>query len=629
MLQDIRDNSQGVIAKVIIGLIVAVFALFGVESIIGGFIGSPPVAEVNGEEITEAQLQFSTQSLLGSIGGGADLDQTLLEQIALNQLIEETVLKQSANRADMLISSDRIDRSILDNPSFQVNGVFNPDLAIRTMAAQGYNAPLYRDALSQTMLMGQVANAFTSSAFVTESELETVAALTQQTRDFRYLSVTLGTRTLGTPISDEQIENYYNANPDEFTQEETVVVQYVSLNQDGIADEIEVDEAELLAQYEAERDEFEGSAEKRAAHILFEIGAGQTEADVVAAAAEVKQRIDAGEEFGTLALEFSIDTVSAEEGGDIGYTDGTAFPEPVEAALEVLALNEVSDPVVSEFGVHLIKLTEDAARVFASFEEESARIEREMKSAEVELIYAERLEDLSNLAFESGDLQSISDELGLTIQESAAFGRQGAPGLFSDASLIAAAYSDEVLLEGNNSDVIELPSGEAIVLRVLQFNEATVLPIEEVEPEIAVLLRTELERQAVQELGEQLLIAAESGEGLDELLAENEIVWVDSPATTRNSFNVNREVVDYVFSLSAPEADNSTYTSLTLNNDTFVLVELQSVNAGQLDAIPESDRETMVSSLKSDLGGNDFTAYIVNLRENSDISAPILDEPTF
>ncbi|MCG8413081.1 MAG: SurA N-terminal domain-containing protein, partial [Pseudomonadales bacterium] len=589
MLQDIRDNSQGVIAKVIIGLIVAVFALFGVDSIIGGFISAPPVAEVNGEEITEAQLQFSTQSLLTSIGGGAELDQSLLEQIALNQLIEETMLKQSADRAGMLVSSDRIDRSILDNPSFQINGVFDPDLAIRTMASQGYNAPLYRDALNQTMLMGQVANAFTSSAFITESELETVAALTQQTRDFNYVSVTLGTRTLGTPISDEQIENYYNANPDEFTQEETVVVQYVSLDQDAIANEIEVDEAELLAQYEAERDEFEGSSEKRAAHILFEIGSGQSEADVVAAASDVKQRIDEGADFGELALEFSIDTVSAEEGGDIGYTDGTAFPESVEAALEVLALNEVSDPVVSEFGVHLIKLTEDAARVFDSFDEEAARIERELKSAEVDLIYSERLEDLSNLAFESGDLQSISDELGLTIEESAAFGRQGGNGLFADTSLVAAAFSDEVLLEGNNSDVIELPTGEAIVLRVLQFNEATVLPIEEVEPEIAVILRTELERQAVQELGEELLIAAEAGEGLDALLEENELSWLQAPTTSRNAFNVNREIVDYVFSLSAPDEGDPGYSSLTLNNDTFVLIELQSVNPGQLDAIEEAD----------------------------------------
>ena len=116
MLQDIRENSQGVIAKVIIGFIVAIFALTGVEWLIGGFVASPPVAEVNGEEITEAQLQFNTQNLLASLGG-AEFDQQLAGAIALNQLIEETVMKQSVERSDMIVSSNRVDRAILENPA--------------------------------------------------------------------------------------------------------------------------------------------------------------------------------------------------------------------------------------------------------------------------------------------------------------------------------------------------------------------------------------------------------------------------------------------------------------------------------------------------------------------------------
>ena len=148
MLQDIRENSQGMIAKVIIGVIVAIFALTGVEWLIGGFVASPPVAEVNGEEITEVQLQANTQNLLASLGG-ADIDQQLLEQIALNQLIEETVMKQSVERAGMNVSSNRVDRAILENPNFQINGVFDGDLAVRTMASQGYSIALYRDALSR------------------------------------------------------------------------------------------------------------------------------------------------------------------------------------------------------------------------------------------------------------------------------------------------------------------------------------------------------------------------------------------------------------------------------------------------------------------------------------------------
>lgn len=624
MLQDLRENSQGVIAKVIIGFIVAIFALTGVEWLIGGFISSPPVAEINGEEITEAQLQFNTQNLLASLGG-ADIDQELLEQIALNQLIEETVLKQSADRAGMIVSSDRVDRAIIENPSFQINGVFDSDLAVRTMASQGYNIPLYRQALSQSMLLGQIANAYSASNFITDSELESIAELTQQTRDFRYVSVTMGTRTLGNAISQEEIQRYYDENPAEFTQEESVDVNYVVLDRNVIADEIQVDEAEIRAQYDAQRADFEGSSEKRASHILFEVGGTMDEAAAMDLAATARQRLLDGEDFGAVALELSSDTVSAEEGGDIGYTDGSAFPQPIEAALETLALNEISEPVVTEFGVHVVKLTEDAENVYQAFEEISDRIERELKSAEVDLLFAERIEDMSNLAFETGDLITISEQLGLEIQSADSVPRAGSSGLFANQALVTAAFSDEVMLEGNNSDVIEIGDNQAVVLRVQQFNESAVLPLDDVMGEISIILRTQMEREAVQSLGEDLLIAAEEGGDVDALLADNELEWLDAENISRNDFSVNREVIDHVFTMAAPESE-PIVSSVSLANGTFVLVELNQVNPGEFSAIPEPERNRLVDSLQSDLGVSDYQSFLLSLREGSDISAAMLEE---
>ncbi|HBJ90716.1 MAG TPA: hypothetical protein DDZ21_12190 [Gammaproteobacteria bacterium] len=624
MLQDLRENSQGVIAKVIIGFIVAIFALTGVEWLIGGFISSPPVAEINGEEITEAQLQFNTQNLLASLGG-ADIDQELLEQIALNQLIEETVLKQSADRAGMIVSSDRVDRAIIENPSFQINGVFDSDLAVRTMASQGYNIPLYRQALSQSMMLGQIANAYSASNFIIDSELESIAELTQQTRDFRYVSVTMGTRTLGNAISQEEIQRYYDENPAEFTQEESVNVNYVVLDRNVIADEIQVDEAEIRAQYDAQRADFEGSSEKRASHILFEVGGTMDEAAAMDLAATARQRLLDGEDFGAVALELSSDTVSAEEGGDIGYTDGSAFPQPIEAALETLALNEISEPVVTEFGVHVVKLTEDAENVYQAFEEISDRIERELKSAEVDLLFAERIEDMSNLAFETGDLITISEQLGLEIQSADSVPRAGSSGLFANQALVTAAFSDEVMLEGNNSDVIEIGDNQAVVLRVQQFNESAVLPLDDVMGEISVILRTQMEREAVQSLGEELLIAAEEGGDVDALLADNELEWLDAENISRNDFSVNREVIDHVFTMAAPESE-PIVSSVSLANGTFVLVELNQVNPGEFSAIPEPERNRLVDSLQSDLGVSDYQSFLVSLREGSDISAAMLEE---
>ena len=626
MLQNIRDNSQGVIAKVIVGFIIAIFALFGVESIIGGFMTSPPVAEVNGEEITEAQLQANTQNLIATLGGNIEaLDQELLEQISLNQLIEELVMRRLAKGNSMSVSSDRIDRSIIQTPSFQLNGVFDSELAVRTMNSQFLSVAQYRETLRGQMLMAQVANAYASSNFVTDDELNRLVKLSSQTRDLRYLSVTMGTRTLDIAISDEQIQSYYDDNQGLFEEDASVVVNYVLLDKSIISNEIALDQDALLAKYEEDRSAFEGSAEKRAAHILFEVSENLTEAEALELAASASARLADGEEFRTLALELSSDTASAEEGGDIGFTDGSAFPPELEEALDELALNEVSGPVITDFGVHLVKLTEDNENVYQSFEDLSERLERELKSAEVEALFAQKLADLSNLAFETADLTQISEELGLTVLQSLAFSRDGGNGLFAAAAVIDAAFSDAVLNDGNNSDALELNDSQAMVLRLEQFNEASILPLEEVAGEISVNIRTDMEREAAAALGEELYAALDDEPLLTQLLADNQLAWVEAAAVDRNGFSVNRQILAEVFAMSEP-ASGPERSSLTLDNGTFVIVELIQVTQGNADSIPEDQRDSMINRMLSDLGNSDFQAFLGNLRESADIQSGLADE---
>ena len=619
MLQDIREKSLGIIGKVIIGLIIAVFALFGVESIIGGFTQPPSAASVNGEEITQFQLDQNIQNLMASIGGDLNgIDSSFLESIALNQLVEETLLRQNAMNKSMAISPSQIDRNILATESFQISGVFNSDLAVRTMATQGLTVPMYRQSLEQRMLMSQLASAYTGSSFLTDVELERFAKLSTQTRDFRYLSVTMGTRTLGTPVRDDEIAAYYNNNSEQFAEEESLIIEYVLLDKSAISAELQTDVAELRQQYELERLEFEGSSEKRASHILFEVGSTNSEDVAIELATDTKSRIDAGEEFSDLAMELSIDAVSAEEGGDIGFTDGTAFPVEIEEALNLLELNEVSSPVISEFGVHLVKLTQAEDNSFPDFEEARDRIERELTNSEVERLYSERLQDLANLAFETGDLLTIEEQLALDIRETEPTPRSGGTGIFSNLELVNAAYSDEVLLDGNNSDVVELSDSQSAVVRALTYREASILPLEEVEAEIAVILRTEMERNSVQELGSELVSTLEENLPIDELLAENDLQWIEELEVERNSFAVNREIVNEVFSLPVPDSELNR-SDITLSNGTFVVIELTQVNEGSVDAIPEEQVTTLIESVKTDLGNNDFQAYMSSLRESSDI----------
>ena len=626
MLQDIRDNSQGVIAKVIIGLIVAIFVLFGAESIIGGLTRAPGVAEVNGEEISDFQLQQGIQELINSIGGSAEgIEQSLLEQIAINQIVEETLLRQSAQAAALSISSERIDRAIIENPNFQVGGRFDPEFAVRTMNSQGFTVTSYREALSRQMLLSQVVNAYSSSGFATQSELETLAALSAQSRDFRYITIPPGTRTLGTPITDEQIATYYNANQARFVRPESVTVDYVVLDKVNIAADIVLEGGAVLAQYELERSTFEGSAEKRASHILFETGSSLTVDQAREAATAAIARLNTGESFEALALELSSDQVSAEEGGDIGFSDGSAFPSEIEEALEEIEVGDIVGPVETEFGIHIVKLTEDNSAVFQSYEEVSGRIERDLKAAQVEQLYASALSDLSNLAFESSDLQRLSDELNLTILTSGDFDRAGGGGFFSEPRVIEAAFSDEVMLDGNNSDVIEIGEERAVVLRVNTTTPEGILPLEDVEPEIAVALRAQMERDAVAALGDEFATLLDTDGDVEEFLTENELQWRTETQVKRNQSTVNREIIEAVFALPVPTDSDVTRSQLTLGNGTFVLAELISVTEGNFESLAEAEKSSMRESVIGDLGSSELRAFVANLRETGDIFIPELD----
>src|SRR5690554_444532 len=481
MLQGIRDSSQGVVAKIVIGFIIALMAMFGLETMFSGLMNDTAVAEVDGEAITETEITTGVQNLIMSMGGNtSSLDDSLLRQIALNQIIEDRLLRKSAADSGMTISSDTIDRQLINTAQFQVGGVFNSDIAVRTMAAQGFTPATYRAALESQMVVGQLVNAFASSAFVTEQELDRIAALSSQTRDFRFVSVTLANRTAGEVIDETQIETYYQNNQSQFMNEEEVGINYVLLDKSTMFTEVDVSDDDVRAQYETERGAASSQTQRRAAHILLETGAALSQEDALAQAEALKARLDQGEDFAALAQEASSDTFSAANGGDIGYSDGSAFPAAVEEALLTMEVGEVSEPVVSEFGVHLVKLTEFTEATFPTYEEAQERICRELSSAEVDQLYFGRLETMANLAFENNDLQAISEELGLEIVSPEAFTRLGGnSSITSNSNVIAAAFSDEVLFDAINSDVIELDDTRAVVLNLREHNEASLRPLEE------------------------------------------------------------------------------------------------------------------------------------------------------
>lgn len=621
MLQSIRDNSQGVVSKVIIGLLVGVFALFGAESIVGGFFSSNNAVTVNGEDITEAELSNSVQNLMMQLGSDvANYDEELLREIALGQLVEERLLRQAAERAGMVISDDSLDREILRTPQFQVGGMFDNTMAQRVMASQGLTPSMYRSLLSDQMVLGQLVNAYAGSAFVTDASLERIAALQGQTRDFRYVAVPLGTRTLGEAISPEDIQTYYDNNPAEFTTDEQVVIEYVLLDKNDIFSELDVDEARVRAQYEQERADALGNVERRAAHILFEVSSSLSEADALEQARAALARIEAGEDFGEVARDVSHDVVSAEDDGDIGYTDGSVFPDALEQALDSLEVGEVSGPVVSEFGVHLVKLTEYDTQEYPAFEEVAERIERSLTQGQLDQLYFSRLETLANLAFESFDLIPIAEELGLEIQNSAPFSRRGGTdAVSSNPNVVTQAFSVDVLDNELNSDVIELTETRAVVLRVAEHRPATLQPLDDVRGEIAIILRTERERAMARETGERILAALENGDDVSELLAAESLTWNERSGVRRDQFDLNTDVIQAAFSLPAPPDGEAVRHGRTLSNGAYVVLELHAVHPGNIEDFGEDQVQGLLTAMRENQSRSSFDALMSDLQQAAKI----------
>ena len=622
MLQNIRNNTQGLIAKIFVGFIVFVFAIFGLDSIVGTIVNINSTVSVNGVAIDElaieSESQRITQDLLSSLGAQIDIssiDTTQFREQAINNLVERELLLQTAIENGMLISSSTLDRQIAQTPDFQVNGVFSNERARALLASFGLTPASYRASLQQQGLLNQMLDAYSTSSFATQAEMENLARINEEKRNFRYIRISAADLAQTQVITEEELSQYYDANSALFMQGERVSLEYLELNKNDMLAEVEITEEQIQAQYAAELSTLQAQTERRASHILLQ--AGDELGEALAQAQELKNRIDNGESFEDLAAEFSIDGGSAQFGGDVGYTTGETFAEEFEAALSQLELNEVSDPVRTQFGVHLIKLTEITENEGPSLEESRERIERELQDQAVEDIYIARAEELNNLSFESIDLQEPANILELDIQTTELFDSAGGIGIASNADVIAAAFGADVQ-EGLNSELIALDESRSVVIRLLESREPELKTLAEVRGEIESTLRRQKAEEQAASLGETYLNNLNNGQNIDNLLAVQGLEWNRGQNLSRTSPGLEPEIRQLVFSMSKPEGDPLIQGQQLASGD-YIIAELQEVIPGSLEEMSEENRLALQNYLMQLTANSDFTAYMTGFKADADI----------
>jgi len=636
MLQNIRDNTQGLVAKIFVWFLIGIFALWGLDSIVGNFFVTAPTLTVNGITINEADIEALTQSKAQEFYGNltedsdlSNLDESQFRQSAVAELIQREILGQSANNAGMGISSAAIDKRIAMTPDFQVDGVFNAERATLLLKNVGFTPSSYRATLAKESMMNQMLSAYSASGFATSKELAQLASLTHQKRSARYAVLGLIGQA-GIVISDNEISSYYNENQDDFVTEEQVIIEYLELDKQKILDAISVSEEQIQAAYAEEITTFQSQTERRASHILFEASTEEEFSAALIESANVKARLVAGEDFAKLAAEFSDDTGSSQNGGDVGYTSGDNFVAEFETTLQSLALQEVSEPIRTEFGVHLIKLTEQAETALPTYEDRSAVIANNLKASQADSIFIAKADELSNLVFESPDLTAPATSMGLELLRSELFGRSGGTGISAEAGVINAAFSAEVLEDRLNSELIQINASRSVVIRVVDHQLPLVQELAAVRSEIEVMLQLKKMKEQVRASGESLVNSLKAGDNIDGLLQAQNITWSQLDAIERNSPSINPEISNYVFSMPRPLEGTTDISGLQLADGSYLMVELQSVVAGSAADFNTGEAQNMRNFLSQQASANDFSGFMESLESNASIQGrddPLLEEP--
>lgn len=621
MLQNIRDNSQGWIAKTIIGIIVALMAFTGIEAIFqASGNNKQDVAKVNGEEITQTELSqavdMQRRQLMQQLGKDFDaslLDEKLLRDAALKGLIDRKLLLQGAADSKFGFSEAALDQVILQTPEFQVDGKFNAERFDQVIRQLGYSRMQFRQMLTQEMLIGQVRAGIAGSGFVTDAEVLAFARLEKQTRDFA--TVNIKADPAAVKLTDDEVKAYYDQHAKEFMTPDQVVIDYLELKKSSFFDQVTVKDDELQAAYEKETANL--AEQRRAAHILIEINDKVTEAQAKAKIEDIQARLAKGEKFEALAKEFSQDPGSANNGGDLGFAGPGVYDPDFETALYGLKQDQVSTPVRTAFGWHLIKLLGVEAPEVPSFASLKDKLTRELKAQQVEQRFVEATKQLEDAAFEASDLAQPASDLKLTVHTSAPFGREGGEGVAANRAVVTAAFSPEVLDEGANSSAIELDPETIIVLRAKEHLKPAQLPLEKVEAAIRTQMTKERASAAAKAHADELIASLRDGKTALDQPVDGQ-AWKVTEAATRGQESIDPAVLQALFRMPKPAAkDKPTFTTVTLRDGSLMIVRLNGVN--EAAAPTDEEKAQYRRFLASRIGQQDFAAYRKQLETQADI----------
>lgn len=632
MLQSIRERSQGWLAWTIIILISTTFVLWGADTYFHSRQPKQIAALVNGKEITRDSLEsvynqfiLRQQQYLGEQFVITPDIQESLKKLALDELIKQHLLLQAAEKAGFTTSDAQIQATLI--------GLFQQEEAVEPENLQAVLTQLLRidpqfiTKLRGDLLVNQLQIGLTASEFTLPNDIKRAIRSIAQKRDVAYAILSSKRFKDNLTISQEAIQEYYEKHQALFRLPQQVKLQYIVLDNEELLARQRPSEEEAKEYYQANLAHYMRPKQWQVAELLVAVSPSASEEEVAAAEKKAKDLAKQAQanpdEFSKLVQTFSDDRLAAKQGGVLNWFSMDEVDPAIASVLEDLVVpNQVTDPIRTEKGFVILQHIGTRLEQLIPFSQVASSIKQQLARQQAEQAFVRMSERALQLAFERPDsLQPIADELDLTIQETGWVANYfDLPDTIAHSKVLAAAFSNEVLEQRNNSDVIELSPEKWVILRAAQQKPAKQQTLEEVEATIRERLQKKAKQEQLQELGEQIRQAWQAGTSLAKLAETHQITWRQANDLTRYNEELPNELIRLIFTIPLHRMQGN-----LIGEDEYGLVYIEAIHYPNLDDIPQEEWKVYQAEIANSYGQLSYASYLQALEQNAKIE--LVEQP--
>lgn len=608
--------------QLMLAIIVLPFAFFGIDSYFQKGSGDDAVATVGDYRVSQAEFAMALrerQDMLQRMSGGrvdpAMLDSTELRLSVIDNLVQQRLLMDRAVRAGLVVTDRQVQDIVGNVEAFRENGKFSYARYEELLKGQGMTPPIFEQRMRQDLLVDHVTHGYIASAFVSRAEAALLQRISDQQREISHFVLSAERYVPQVKLEADAAKKYYDGHQEEFRVPEQVRIEFVTLSADSLLAQMQPAAAEVRKAYDENMKRFEVKESRQASHILITPDAGggadakkKAKARADGLYAQLKKN---PKDFAELAKKYSQDPGSATKGGDLGFFERGAMVKPFDDAVFAMKAGEISAPVESEFGYHIIRLTAVRGGKGKTFEEARPEIETELKKQMAGRKFAELAEAFSNTLFEQSDsLKAAADLVKAVPQKSGWMVRNGGDNTtLGNQKLLQAVFSEDVLKNKRNTEAIEVAPGVLLGGRIIEHKPATIQPFDQVSGALVKKLTLQQAGQLAAQEGRAKLEALKQGKAA-------EVAWSAPLLAGRGDpKGIPVEVLRQAFKTDVSKLP--AYAGAEAPGGGYTLVRISKVQESTENA--KDKQNTIAQTLRQVAGQAELAAYLASLKQKSEV----------